>query len=316
MQIYKIFYQVFLGIGEETIRIVRDLFSLFSVSNIIILFLLILVVAVVIYYSEPVLSSSISWDLLTHSAWDPNRNSYGVLFAVGGSVVVAVIAILIAGALSISSALFVVEIAPRKLRSTLETLIDLGAVTPSVVYGLWGLYYLAPLLRDYFMKPLIGSFPVLRSILGYYSPSGVSILTAGVLLGIMIYPFTTSLMREAIKLIPMSIKEALYSLGLTKWEVLLHEIRYIRSSIIASLLIGYGRAVGETVAVALVIGNIVNPFFYMIFEPGYTVSSLIANQFLNATGEMIPVLYFSALTLLVIGFALNIIVMIIMKRRS
>ncbi|MGC9009563.1 MAG: phosphate ABC transporter permease subunit PstC [Sulfolobales archaeon] len=292
-----------------------DFFQFFSVANIMILLLLVLVIAVVMYYSLPIFTEGALIRVLSISAWDPNQETYGILFALGGTIMVALIAILISGVLSVSTAFFIVEIAPYRLRPLLETIVDLGAVIPSVIYGLWGLLFLAPALRDYVMRPLTEYFPWLRDFLGSYSPSGVSILTAGVLLGVMIYPFATSIIREAIKLIPFSIKEALYSLGLNKWEVITQETRFIIRSILAALMIAFGRAVGETVAVAMVVGNVPNPLFYMIFRPGYTISSLIANQFLNATEAMLPVLYFSALVLVLLGFAINVSVMLVMKQR-
>jgi len=292
-----------------------DFFRFFSLANIMILLLLVLVITIVMYYSLPIFTGEFLVRVLLTSAWDPNREIYGILFALGGTLVVAFIAIIISGVLSISTAFFIVEIAPYKLRPLLETIVDLGAVIPSVIYGLWGLLFLAPILRDYVMRPLTEYFPWLKDFLGTYSPSGVSLLTAGILLGVMIYPFATSIIRESIKLIPFSIKEALYSLGLNKWEVIIQEIRFITRSILAALMIAFGRAVGETVAVAMVVGNVPNPLFYMIFRPGYTISSLIANQFLNATQTMLPVLYFSALILVLLGFAINLSVMLLIRQR-
>jgi len=294
----------------------KDLFYLFSVNNILIMILIFVILFVLIISSTPLFEKGFSKVayVLTSSIWDPVHDRYGIFFAIGGSLVVALIAIIIALILSISTAVFIVEISPSKIRAPLEMMVDLGVAVPSVVYGLWGLYILTPFLRDHVMTPLIDNIPGLKNFLGFYSPSGTSIFTAGVLLGIMIYPFATSIIREALKLIPFDIKEALYSLGLTKWEVIKNEIFYIKNSILAGLLLAFGRAVGETVAVAMVVGNIVNPEFYKIFMPGYTIASLLANQFLNATGIMIPILYFAALILFSIGFIVNIIVALYLHR--
>jgi len=294
----------------------KDLFYLFSLNNILIMILIFVILSILIISSAPLFEKGFSEVVyvLTSSIWDPVHEEYGIFFAIGGSLIVALIAIIIALILSISTAVFIVEISPSKIRVPLEILIDLGAAIPSVVYGLWGLFILTPFLRDHVMMPLIDNIPILEVFLGSYSPSGTSIFVAGVLLGIMIYPFATSVIREALKLVPFDVKEALYSLGLTKWEVVKNEIFYIKSSILAGLLLAFGRAVGETVAVAMVVGNIVNPEFYKIFKPGYTIASLLANQFLNATGIMIPVLYFAALILFSIGFLINILVALYLHR--
>ncbi|MEM0043534.1 MAG: phosphate ABC transporter permease subunit PstC [Sulfolobales archaeon] len=290
-----------------------DPFNFFSIGNILIIIFLGVIVLIVSLYSYPIFQEEGIRYVIT-SAWDPVKEVYGIAFAIGGTLITSFIAIILAILLAIASAVFIIEIAPLKLRPFLDIITDLAATIPTVIYGLWGIYFLAPFVRDYIMSPLINLFPGITSILGYYVGSGASLFTASILLAIMIYPFATSIIREGLRSIPNSIREALYSLGLTKWEVIKHELLYIRSSIITGSLVAFGRAVGETVAVAMVVGNAFNPLFYMIFKPGYTVSSLIANQFLSATGLAVSALYGAALVIFLIGLVVNLVIILYLRR--
>jgi phosphate transport system permease protein len=182
-----------------------------------------------------------------------------------------------------------------------------------VIYGLWGLYVLAPALNQYVMTPLhqyLGFVPLFST-----KPIPTNLFTAGVLLAIMIIPFASSIIREAYSAVPHHLKEAAYSLGMTRWEVIRTLLGYIRSSILAGAFLALGRAMGETVAVAMVVGNTLT-FPRSLFDMGYTIPSLIANQFPNAEAYsyMMPALYGGALILFVAGLIINLAGLYWMRR--
>jgi len=238
------------------------------------------------------------------SAWNPVREDYGILPALLGTLIVSAIAISIALPLAISLAVFSAELAPKSIKRIINSVSDLMAGLPSVIYGLWGLYVLAPALNQYVMTPLhqyLGFVPLFST-----KPIPTNLFTAGVLLAIMIIPFASSIIREAYSAVPHHLKEAAYSLGMTRWEVIRTLLGYIRSSILAGAFIALGRAMGETVAVAMVVGNTLT-FPRSLFDIGYTIPSLIANQFPNAEAYsyMMPALYGGALILFIAGLIIN-----------
>ena len=260
-------------------------------------------------YSYPVflregLSFLTSWD------WDPEGERYGVLAGLYGSVLTAAIAISIAVPLSISFALFVNEIAPRRIRSYLISLMDLMAGVPTIIYGIWGLEVLAPLLLDYLERPL-GFL-----IYGREPLTGYNYFTAGVMLASMITPFVSSVVRESYASIPATYREALYALGATRFEASRVLISYIRPALITGVVLGFGRALGETAAVTLVIGNRIGPPSLNVFDSGVTVTSLIATQFPFAFAYeyAIPALFGAGLILLLIGFSFNLAALLLTRR--
>lgn len=182
-----------------------------------------------------------------------------------------------------------------------------------MIYGLWGLYVLAPILHEYVMIPLysyLGFIPLFST-----RPVSTNLFTAGILLAIMVIPFASSVIREAYTAVPYNFKEAAYSLGMTKWEVIRTALGYIKSAIFAGIFLALGRAMGETVAVAMVVGNVMN-VPRSLFDPGYTISSLIANQFPNAAmyEHMIPALYGAALILFMMGLIINLVGLRLVRR--
>ena len=238
------------------------------------------------------------------SAWNPVREDYGILPALLGTLIVSAIAISIALPLAISLAVFSAELAPKSIKRIINSVSDLMAGLPSVIYGLWGLYVLAPALNQYVMTPLhqyLGFVPLFST-----KPIPTNLFTAGVLLAIMIIPFASSIIREAYSAVPHHLKEAAYSLGMTRWEVIRTLLGYIRSSILAGAFLALGRAMGETVAVAMVVGNTLT-FPRSLFDIGYTIPSLIANQFptAEAYSYMMPALYGGALILFIAGLIIN-----------
>jgi len=285
--------------------------TLFNITGLANMFIIAVVALIVIILSlEGVrifLRDGIAF--ITTSTWSGVKESYGVLFALGGTIVTGSIAIAISLVISIGSSITIVELAPKGLKSFLSALIDLSAAIPTVIYGLWGLFVLAPLIGSITGSPILSD---LRSVLGSPGSLGTSLLTASILLSIMITPFATAIIREALSSIPKSIDEALYSLGLTRFEAALIKLRYIRRAVLVASMVAYGRAVGETIAVSMVVGNVVNPEFWKILSPGYTIASLIADQYQNAESYyyMVPAIFGSALILFAIGVAVNIVAFI------
>jgi phosphate transport system permease protein len=244
------------------------------------------------------------------NTWNPveGREIYGALPYVMGTLVTSGIALLIGVPLSLGIAVFLVEMAPRTLRVPIGYLVELLAAVPSVIYGLWGLFVFRFWILDYIEKPIstyLGWIPIFSG-----TPFGLDVFTAGAILAIMIIPTVASISKEVISAVPNSIREGAYSIGATKWEVIRHwVISYGRSGIFGAVILGLGRAVGETMAVSMLIGNATGPAAMptSLFRPSQTMASLIANGFLEATGSLQVAAYVGVgLILLIISLAINI----------
>ncbi|MCW4002323.1 MAG: phosphate ABC transporter permease subunit PstC [Candidatus Bathyarchaeota archaeon] len=244
------------------------------------------------------------------TSWNPveGKEIYGALPYVLGTLVTSSIALLIGVPLSLGIAIFLVEMAPRGLRVPVGYLVELLAAVPSVIYGLWGLFIFRFWIRDFIEIPIstyLGWIPIFSG-----SPFGLDIFTAGCLLAIMIIPTVASISREVISAVPNSIREGAYSIGATKWEVIRHwVISYGRSGIFGAVILGLGRAVGETMAVSMVIGNAPGAAAMptSLFKPGQTMASLIANGFLESTGTLETSAYIGVgLILLVVSLLINV----------
>ncbi|MEM1747213.1 MAG: phosphate ABC transporter permease subunit PstC [Sulfolobales archaeon] len=285
-----------------------DVFTIVSLANSILILSVVLVSLVLVVESLPIIARDGLLPLVT-SIWNPVKEEYGFLFALGGSLVTASLALVFSLALSIGSAVMYAEFLPRRFRVIVKNLMDLAASIPSVVYGLWGLKVLSPVLRTYIMEPL--SELGLSQFVGRPTPAGTSIFTASMLLAIMVTPLASAIIRERLLAVPSHIREALYSLGLTKVEVITLELKYIKRSILTAAAVSYGRAVGETAAVAMVVGNVINLEFFKVFKPGYTISSLIADQYPNAEAYyfMKHALFYSALVMFLVSLAINIVLL-------
>jgi phosphate transport system permease protein len=235
------------------------------------------------------------------STWDPVAGQFGALPFIWGTLYSSFLALLISTPIALGIAVFLSELSPRPLRTPLAFLTELLAAVPSIVYGLWGVFVLVPIVRklgvalpDWAKKIPLFSGP----------PLGVGMGTAALILAIMVIPFTSSVAREVLKAVPNTQREAAYALGATRWEAILVALRYGRSGIIGAIVLGFGRAIGETMAVTMVIGN--NPQIkWSLFAPQYSMAAVIANEFTEAADN----LYLSAL--IEIGFVLMIITLII-----
>ena len=241
------------------------------------------------------------------SEWNPVENKYGALAPIYGTLVTAVIAMLIAVPVSFGIAFFLTEVAPRWLRGPVGTAIELLAGIPSIIYGMWGLFVLVPVMTEHvtpWLNDHLGTLPLVGPLF-QGPPLGIGILTAGFVLAIMVIPFISSVMREVFLTVPTRLKESAYALGSTKWEVSWDIVLpYTRSAVIGGIFLGLGRALGETMAVAFVVGNSVN-LSASLLEPGTTIAALIANDFGEATET-----YRSALLLL--GFVLFVVTFVVL----
>ena len=265
--------------------------------------------------------ATFGWHFLVSDAWDPGNDVYGALVPVYGTLVTSLIALLIAVPVSFGIAVYLSEVAPNWLRAPVASAIELLAGIPSIIYGMWGLFIFAPFFADH-IKPWLTNnlgnqpddgklswvaahVPFVGKLFGSDYPFGASVLVAGIVLAIMIIPFISSVMREVFLTVPTRLKESAYALGSTKWEVVWDIVLpYTRTAVVGGVFLGFGRALGETMAVAYLVGNSVQ-FTASLLEPSTTIAALIANDFNESTG-----LHRSSLLLL--GFVLFIVTFIVL----
>jgi phosphate transport system permease protein len=243
------------------------------------------------------------WGFLTSSQWDPNGGHFGALPFIFGTCVTSFLALLIAVPLGVASAIFLSEMAPPRLSNILTFLVELLAAVPSVIYGLIGIFVLLPLIRAYLVPALKGAFGYLPIFQGTFY--GVSLLSAGLVLSIMVVPFIISVSREVLRAVPVEQREAALALGATKWETTWDIVLPNASTgIFASIFLALARALGETMAVTMVVGNTPR-ITASLLSPGYSIAAVIANEFAEASGE----LYVSSLIFLgLVLFGLTILI--------
>jgi len=240
--------------------------------------------------------------------WDPVQEKFGGLVMIYGTLVTSFIAMFIAVPVGLMIAMFLTELCPQWLRRPIGTAIELLAGIPSIIYGIWGLFVFAPFLQETlqpFLIAVFGEIPILSSLFAG-PPYGIGTLTAGLILAIMVLPFITSISRDVFEAVPPVLKEAAYGLGCTTWEVVRYVVLpYTRVGVIGGIMLGLGRALGETMAVTFVIGN-AHRISASVLAPGTTISATIANEFTEAVGD----LYTSSLILL--GLILFVITFIVL----
>lgn len=242
---------------------------------------------------------------ITSSVWNVGEDQYGAWVAITGTLTSALIALVIGVPISIGIAIFLTQLCPAWLRRPVSTVIELLAAVPSIIYGMWGLFVFAPLFANYVQIPLttlVEGIPILGTVLYARVPSGVGMLTAGIILAIMIIPFIASITRDMLDQIPSILRESAYGIGCTTWEV----VRYVLLpqagvSIIGAVMLGLGRALGETMAVTFVIGN-ANRLSLSLFDPSSTIASRIANEFNEAAGMQMHALLALGCILFVVTF--------------
>lgn len=261
-----------------------------------------LIVVELVIQSEPSLHA-FGWKFFVHSNWDPVSGDFGALPFIYGTLVSSLIALVIAVPLSVGLAIFNTEMCPRALRGIFSFTTDLLAAIPSVIYGLWAIFILVPLLRTYVEPWLAAHFGWTGLFEG--APYGIGMLAAGIILAIMIVPIISSITREVLTAVPRHQREAALALGATRWETIrIGVLRNARTGIFGAIILGLGRALGETMAVTMVIGN-VPEISKSLLAPGYSMASVLANEFTEATGKV----YLSALV--EIGLALLILTLIV-----
>jgi len=248
---------------------------------------------------------------IANSAWNPVTDNFGGLVPIFGTIVTSAIALLIAVPVSFGIALFLTEMCPPWLKRPVGTAIELLAGIPSIIYGMWGLFVFAPIFRDY-AEPWIISHLGVLPLIGYLfhgPPLGIGMLTAGLILSIMVIPFIASVMRDVFEVVPPLLKESAYGLGATTWEVVRNiTLPYTKIGVVGGIMLGLGRALGETMAVTFVIGN-AHDLHASLLMPGNSIASTLANEFTEAIGDVYTSslielgLFLFVITFIVLAFA-------------
>ena len=251
---------------------------------------------------------------LTTAVWDPGRGEFGVLAEIWGTLYSSILALVIAGIFGVGVAIFLTQdFLDARLAQVFRTVIEMLAAIPSVVYGLWGIYVVIPALRPVaaWLHDAFGWFPLFSTSL-----SGPGMAPAVIVLAIMVLPTVAAISQDAFSLIPYKIKEAAYGMGTTRWEAIMKVMLPTASSgIFASLVLGFGRALGETMALAMLIGNS-NQISWSLFSPANTLASLLASQFPEAGGVEVQALMYAAIVLLLISLVVNVVGTLIMAFSS
>jgi phosphate transport system permease protein len=261
-------------------------------------------IAVVLYSDSTDAIGKFGWRFWQTEIWDPVAGEFGARPFIWGTLYSAVLALIIAGPIALGIAIYISELSPRLLQKPLVFLTELLAAIPSIVYGLWGIFVLVP-----FVRQLEAATPPWMKALPLFSgpPLGLGMLSAALLLAIMIVPFSSSVAREVLRAVPQAQREGAYALGATRWEAIRMALFYARTGIVGSVMLGFGRALGETMAVTMVIGN--TPQVSMsLYAPQYTMAAVIANEFAEAADTLhVHALVEIGLVLFVITLAVNII---------
>jgi phosphate transport system permease protein len=261
------------------------------------------------------------WPALAHSGiaflwtahWNPVTDTYGAVVPLIGTIETSVIAMLIGVPFSFGMAIFLTELCPHRLQQPIAIAIELLAAIPSIIYGMWGLFIVVPLFQHHVepaLKTTLGNIPLLGNLFSG-PPIGIGVLLAGLILGLMVLPFITSVMREVFASVPPVLRESAYGLGATRWEVVWRVVLpYCRNGVAGAVMLGLGRALGETMAVTFVIGN-AHRLSLSLLAPGTTISATLANEFTEAVGDI----YTSALVALgLVLFVLTFLVLALGKK--
>lgn len=278
-----------IGNAVLTRNSVRDHFARYLTQSAAILVLIMLggVMLALLQGSLPAIRA-FGFEFLTSQSWNPVTEKFGAVAAIYGTLVTSAIAMVIAVPVGLGISIFITELCPRWLKQPISTAIELLAGIPSIIYGIWGLFILAPLLQQHVQPLLIDTFQNIPGLSALFAgpPYGIGILTAGLILSVMVLPFITSISRDVFETVPPMLKESAYGLGCTTWEVVRRiVIPYTRSGIIGGVMLGLGRALGETMAVTFVIGN-AHRVSSSLMAPGTTISAVIANEFTEADGKL------------------------------
>lgn len=258
------------------------------------------------------------WNFLTEKSWNYSKNIFGGFRPFVGTIITSVLALLLAIPLAIGIAIFISELCPKFLKSFFSSTMELLAAIPSIIYGMWGLFTFAPIVDKFIQQPITNLFsnvPVLNTLFKAQFAGGVGIFTASLVLSIMIVPYIASIARDTFAQTPQYLKESAYGMGSTKWEVIKNVILpYSKKGVTGGIIIAAGRAIGETMAVAYIIGNSYGPL-KSIFDPYVTITSVIANEFNEASNLQLSSLFLLAFILFISNFAILLIAKIYVRRQ-
>lgn len=257
--------------------------------------------------SMPAINKFGIFSFFTSTEWDPVNEVFGAATTIYGTLITTIVALIIAVPTSIGTAIFLTELCPKFLKPIFSTAIELLAAIPSIIYGMWGLFTFAPIMSEYiepFLQNTFGHIPIIGHLFSG-TPLGIDILTASIILSIMITPFITSIVRDTFNLTPIQLKESAYGIGATRWEVIKDVIiPHSKKGIYGSIIIAMGRALGETMAVAFVLGN-KHQIATSLFDASATITVTLANEFTEADSDIyLSSLFYLALILLAMNFLL------------
>lgn len=288
------------GFGDPIFHILAIIFGLVVVG-------LVFTIGIVTWNASADARAAVGLDFLWAVGWAPNKLIFGALPAVLGTLLTAALAVLLAAPMGIFIGIYLSELAPLKIRQPLSFLVELLAAIPSVIYGMWGVMVFVPWFRDAIAKPITSTLGEVIPFLSGPVASGRSIAVAGIILAIMILPTISAITRDVVVVVPQHQREAMLALGATRWETIWKAvIPYSRAAIVGGVMLGLGRALGETMAALLVIGGVKNMIPKSIFAAGISIAPLIASELANADSEMhTSILILMALILFVITLLLN-----------
>ena len=285
-------------------------------AALLVMLLLAAICAVLVHDSLPALRA-FGWSFVTSASWNPVTERFGALAPIYGALVTSAIAMLIGVPLALGAAVFLTELCPFRLRPILNTTVELLAAVPSVIYGMWGLFVFAPFMARRVQPLLIGALGEVPGVglLFQGPPYGIGMLTAGIILGFMVLPFIAAVSRQVFATMPPVLREASYGVGATTWEFCLRVLLpYSRAGLVGAVMLGLGRALGETMAVTFVIGN-AHRVSASLLAPGTTISATLANEFTEAVGDLyLSSLLALGLILFVITFAVLVAARFILSR--
>ncbi|GAB4170754.1 MAG: phosphate ABC transporter permease subunit PstC [Calditrichia bacterium] len=278
-----------------------------KIASAIILLIVVAIFIVLVYESRLAIQKFGIWGFITSTDWDPYRELFGGAHVIFGTMMVTILSLLFAVPLAIGISIFIAEVVPFRFKQMISTSIELLAAIPSIIYGMWGLFVLGPIMAEKIEPVLQSVFGEVPGIKIFFEgvPIGIDMLTASVVLSIMIIPYITSVTKEAFEQVPSILRESAYGIAATKWEVVKNIlIPFVKRNILGGIILAFGRALGETMAVAFVLGNNHNISF-SLFDATATITVTLANEFTEADGDLyLSSLFYLGLILFVLSFAL------------
>ena len=276
--------------------------------------MVLLAILIVVFWGSLDSMGRYGWSFLVTSNWNPVKNEYGAFTAIYGTLLTSLLALLIAVPLGVGTAIFITEnIIPLKIRTVIGLMVELLAAIPSVVLGLWAIFVMEPFIRPFleFLHKTLGWVPFFST-----DPMGPGIAPAVLILVVMILPIITAISRDSLNQVPMKLRQAAYGVGTTRWGAILNVMLPAAiSGIVGGVMLALGRAMGETMAVTMIIGNS-NTFSWSLLAPGNTISAMLANQFGEADGSQVSSLMYAAFILMILTLAVNLLAQWLVKRLS